>query len=127
MTAILLRSDRLELGKFTQPSKPPTESAGSNGSLGIKALKEAGGLILVQDPHDAEFGQMPRSAIAIGVVDLVLPVSALAERFAQITKAPSRFAQPTVERAADSEDVFGASCRCCTSAHTQDGRQARRT
>ena len=35
--------------------------AGSDGSLGIKAVKEAGGIILVQDPEEAEYGSMPRS------------------------------------------------------------------
>lgn len=48
--------------------------AGSDGALGVKAIKEADGIILVQDPAEAEFPSMPRSAIATGLVDVVLPV-----------------------------------------------------
>src|SRR6185437_3935272 len=48
--------------------------AGSDGAVGIKAVKEAGGIILVQDPNEAEYSSMPRAAIATGVADFVLPV-----------------------------------------------------
>ena len=51
---------------------------GANGSVGVRALKEAGGLILAQDPADARFGEMPRTAIAMGVVDAVGSAGALA-------------------------------------------------
>ena len=44
--------------------------AGSDGALGARAMKEAGGIILVQDPNEAEYASMPRSAIATGVADL---------------------------------------------------------
>jgi two-component system CheB/CheR fusion protein len=52
--------------------------AGSDGALGVRAIKEAGGIILVQDPNDADYGPMPRSAIETGAVDFVLPVRELA-------------------------------------------------
>ena len=52
--------------------------AGADGSVGVKAVKEAGGLILVQDPSEAEYPSMPRSAIATGVADFVLPVREIA-------------------------------------------------
>ncbi len=48
---------------------------GADGSLGLKAVKEKGGLIIAQDPPEAAFDGMPRSAIATGSVDLVLPVA----------------------------------------------------
>ena len=51
---------------------------GANGAVGVRALKEAGGLILAQDPADAAFDEMPRTAIAAGVVDGVGPAGALA-------------------------------------------------
>ncbi|HEY6517940.1 MAG TPA: CheR family methyltransferase [Roseiarcus sp.] len=54
--------------------------AGSDGSVGIKAVKEAGGIILVQDPDEAEYGSMPRNAIATGMADFVLSVREIAER-----------------------------------------------
>ncbi|MDQ8184119.1 chemotaxis protein CheB [Pelagicoccus sp. SDUM812002] len=47
---------------------------GGDGSLGIKEIKEQGGLTIVQDPSDAEYEGMPRSAISTGLVDLVLPL-----------------------------------------------------
>ena len=47
---------------------------GADGSLGLKAVKEKGGLIIVQDPEGAAFDGMPRNAIRTGVVDLILPV-----------------------------------------------------
>ncbi|MFO7934687.1 MAG: CheR family methyltransferase [Bacteroidales bacterium] len=48
---------------------------GSDGTLGIKEIKENGGLTIVQDPNEAEYDGMPRNAISTGLVDLVLPIS----------------------------------------------------
>ncbi|MFZ1922424.1 MAG: chemotaxis protein CheB, partial [Xanthobacteraceae bacterium] len=47
--------------------------AGSDGTIGVRAVKGAGGIILVQDPNEAEYSSMPRSAIATGVADFILP------------------------------------------------------
>ena len=58
--------------------------AGSDGALGVRAVKEAGGIILVQDPNEAEYSSMPRSAIATGVADFVLPVRELAKRLVDL-------------------------------------------
>lgn len=58
--------------------------AGSDGAIGVRAVKEAGGIILVQDPNEAEYGSMPRSAIASGVVDFVLPVAELGLRLGEL-------------------------------------------
>jgi two-component system CheB/CheR fusion protein len=58
--------------------------AGSDGSVGIKAVKEAGGMILVQDPDEAEYGSMPRSAVATGLADFVLPVRDIAARLPEL-------------------------------------------
>lgn len=52
--------------------------AGSDGTIGVKAVKGSGGIILVQDPQEAEYPSMPQSAIATGVADLVLPIRELA-------------------------------------------------
>lgn len=46
---------------------------GSDGTNGIKSIKEKGGLTIVQTPQDAKFDGMPKSAIATDVVDYVLP------------------------------------------------------
>lgn len=48
---------------------------GSDGALGIKEIKESGGLAIVQDPNDAEYDGMPQSAISTGLIDLILRLS----------------------------------------------------
>lgn len=58
--------------------------AGSDGANGVRAVKEAGGLILVQDPKEAEYPSMPRSAIATGIADFVLPVREIATRLVEL-------------------------------------------
>ena len=53
---------------------------GTDGAVGVKAIKEQGGLLLVQDPDEAEHDSMPRAAIATGLAAVVLPVAQLAEK-----------------------------------------------
>ena len=48
---------------------------GTDGTLGLKAIKEAGGLTFAQD-ETARYDGMPRSAVAAGVVDAILPPAA---------------------------------------------------
>lgn len=60
---------------------------GSDGATGVRDIKEAGGVIFVQEPKTAEFGMMPRSAIAMGVADFVEPIAALAERIAEVARS----------------------------------------
>ncbi|WP_231583455.1 CheR family methyltransferase [Rufibacter radiotolerans] len=45
---------------------------GADGTEGIKAIKHAGGLIIVRDPENSEFSSMPANAIASGMVDFIL-------------------------------------------------------
>jgi two-component system CheB/CheR fusion protein len=61
--------------------------AGADGSVGVRAIKEAGGIVLVQDPNDAEYPSMPRNAIAAQVADFVLPLSEMAPRLAELLKS----------------------------------------
>ncbi|TDO73147.1 PAS domain S-box-containing protein [Flavobacterium chryseum] len=53
---------------------------GANGSMGLKRVKERGGACFVQNPREAEFNEMPRSAIATKMIDEVLPVSKIPEK-----------------------------------------------
>ena len=46
---------------------------GSDGTLGVRAVKGEGGMVMVQTPESTEYDGMPRSAIATGMVDFVLP------------------------------------------------------
>ena len=48
---------------------------GADGSVGLKAVREKGGLVIAQDPDEASHDGMPRNAILTGLVDLVLPVA----------------------------------------------------
>ena len=50
---------------------------GSDGTMGLRAIKEKAGLVLVQDPASAKFDSMPRSAIEAGLADLVAPAQDL--------------------------------------------------
>ena len=52
---------------------------GTDGTLGLAAIKARGGLVIAQDPVEAGYDGMPQSAIATGAVDLVLPVGKIAE------------------------------------------------
>ena len=47
---------------------------GTDGSLGLKAIKDQGGLVLVQTPETSKFDGMPQSALNTGLVDCSLPV-----------------------------------------------------
>jgi two-component system CheB/CheR fusion protein len=53
--------------------------SGTDGSIGLPRVKETGGLTIAQEPTQATFSEMPRSAIATGFVDVVLPVEQIGE------------------------------------------------
>lgn len=53
---------------------------GSDGTLGMRAIKEKAGVVLVQDPATARFDGMPRSAIDAGLADIVASVDDLPGR-----------------------------------------------
>ena len=61
---------------------------GSDGTLGIRAIKEFGGMIMVQDDRSAKFDGMPRSSISTGMVDFILPPAQLADELANYIKHP---------------------------------------
>ncbi|WP_439154205.1 chemotaxis protein CheB [Yoonia sp.] len=61
---------------------------GSDGSEGIRTIKEKGGLVLVQDPHEASHDGMPRSAIKTGSVDRVLQVGDMPALIAKYARHP---------------------------------------
>jgi two-component system CheB/CheR fusion protein len=61
---------------------------GSDGALGIRTIKEAGGMVLVQDEKSAKFDGMPRSAVATGLVDYILPPAKMAEELMNYIEHP---------------------------------------
>lgn len=54
--------------------------SGSDGSLGVREVKGEGGMVMAQTPESTEYDSMPRSAIATGMVDYVLPPVAMPVR-----------------------------------------------
>src|SRR5262249_35481393 len=70
--------------------------AGSDGAIGVRAVKEAGGIILVQDPGEAEYASMPRSAIATGVADFVVPVRDLGKRLVDLIQIKASASVPAI-------------------------------
>jgi len=52
---------------------------GSDGTQGLRAIKDAGGLTVAQSPAEAAFDSMPQSAIAAGLVDIVVPADKMVE------------------------------------------------
>lgn len=57
---------------------------GSDGAVGLSRIKEQGGVAMAQAPSDAEYDDMPRSAIATGMVDLVLPVVEMPQKLIEL-------------------------------------------
>ena len=67
---------------------------GSDGSLGLRAIKEKSGGIFVQEPSSAKFDGMPRSAINLCPVDVIAPVEELPGKIlAWLRRVPSLFKQ----------------------------------
>jgi two-component system, chemotaxis family, CheB/CheR fusion protein len=62
--------------------------SGSDGTLGLKAIKAEGGITFAQDPKTAAWPDMPTSAISAGAVDFVLPPEGIAAELARIGRHP---------------------------------------
>ena len=58
--------------------------SGSDGALGIRAVKDEGGIIFAQDEKSAQHAGMPQSAIATGCADFVLPPAGIARELARL-------------------------------------------
>jgi two-component system, chemotaxis family, CheB/CheR fusion protein len=76
---------------------------GSDGTLGLKEVKAAGGLVMVQQPETAEYDGMPRSAIHTGLADFVLPIEEMPNALIRFTRHPylKNHAAPGEHEAAD--------------------------
>jgi two-component system, chemotaxis family, CheB/CheR fusion protein len=62
--------------------------SGSDGTLGLKEIKGSGGMVMVQNPEQAQYDSMPRSAIETGLVDYVLPVEKMPKELIGYIKQP---------------------------------------
>lgn len=61
---------------------------GSDGTKGVKAVKEHGGLVIAQDPESAKFDGMPRSVINTGLADFILSPEEIAEEILNFSNTP---------------------------------------
>ncbi len=67
---------------------------GSDGTLGLRAIKEKAGVVLVQEPASAKFDGMPRSAIDAGLADIVAPAEELPGKILAYLQRTPLVAQP---------------------------------
>jgi len=84
---------------------------GSDGSMGVRAIKGEGGMAMAQNPESTEYDGMPSSAIATGLIDYVLPPAEMPARLIAYTahafgNKPLRTSPP----AASSEDILKKVC-----------------
>src|SRR5467141_478139 len=70
---------------------------GTDGTLGLRAIKDESGLTIAQEPSSAKYQGMPRSAIAAGVVDVVKPAGQMSEPLLAYTRSLTRPARPFPE------------------------------
>ncbi len=73
---------------------------GSDGTLGTRAIKEAGGMVMAQDERTAKFDGMPRSCISTGLVDYILPPAEMPDALYNFIK------HPFVEKAKNTDAVL---------------------
>jgi PAS domain S-box len=89
---------------------------GSDGTLGIRAIKAEGGMVMAQSPETSEYDSMPRSVIDTGLADYILPPKEMpAQLIAYVTQAFGKPTYPTVR----AEDLMN---RIFNLIFTQTGR-----
>lgn len=71
--------------------------AGSDGSAGLARVKEMGGITFAQDPAEAEYDSMPRSAISTGMVDFVLTAAEMPQRLLDLWLTAKEIRLPNPE------------------------------
>lgn len=79
---------------------------GSDGTLGSRAIKEAGGMLMVQDPASAQFDGMPNSAIHTGVADYVLPPDEMPGMLLKYVKHPRLALEEQVPASFKGDDIL---------------------
>ncbi len=79
---------------------------GSDGTRGLKAIKEVGGLVMVQDAETAKFDGMPKNAIATGLVDYILPAFKMPAELIHYIEYPGNQPNNLTVATNDSDDAF---------------------
>ena len=78
---------------------------GSDGTRGIRAIKEFGGMVMVQDVHSAKFDGMPKNAFATGLSDFNLPPEQMPEQLLSFVKHPYATLQAKTIEPNDDNDL----------------------
>jgi two-component system CheB/CheR fusion protein len=71
---------------------------GSDGTMGIRAIKDSGGMVMVQSEATAQFDGMPRSAIGTGLPDFILPPEEMPRQLMQYVQHPFVSKEQTIAR-----------------------------
>jgi PAS domain S-box-containing protein len=71
--------------------------ADADGSVGVRRVREQGGVTIAQDPSEAEYPSMPRAACETGAVDFVLPVASMPEKIASLHQNANRIQLPLAD------------------------------
>ncbi len=77
--------------------------SGSDGTLGLKAISDAGGMTFAQSPESAKYDSMPRSAATTGVADHILSPSAIAAELQRYATHMASVDTATVARSSDKQ------------------------
>ncbi|HEY2730734.1 MAG TPA: CheR family methyltransferase [Polyangia bacterium] len=80
---------------------------GTDGSLGLKAIKAEGGMTFVQDPATAKYDGMPRSALESGYADVCLSPEALGQELSRLVKQPHFLKEVAGGHEEDQQDQLG--------------------
>ncbi|CAM4308440.1 chemotaxis protein CheB [Zobellia nedashkovskayae] len=79
---------------------------GSDGTSGAREIKEFGGMVMVQDPEQAKFDGMPRSAISTGLVDYTLNVESMAGELLHYIEHPTTNGNSVVQIEEDEDTIL---------------------
>ncbi len=80
---------------------------GSDGTLGVRAIKGEGGMVMAQTPESTEYDGMPRSALATGLVDYELPPAEMpAQLIAYAAQAFGKFPRPILNPTPKTENAL---------------------
>jgi two-component system CheB/CheR fusion protein len=78
--------------------------SGTDGTLGLRAVKAHGGITIAQDPEEAEYDSMPRNAIASGAADFVLPIAEMPDKIQKLWHNAQKIEIPPLPDKSTPED-----------------------
>jgi len=76
-----------------------------DGTAGLAEIKKYGGLAVVQDPEEADYPSMPKSAVENVDVDHVAPLASIAKLLAELCREPIENADPSVQDGEEASDM----------------------